>query len=53
MVGDPEMLKGRSSLAAIADRAAADNVTPVPYSGRQEYLENVVSRYTSVSAVAI
>ena len=45
-----EMLEGRSSLAAIADRAVADNVTPTPYSGRQEYLENVVSRYTSERA---
>ena len=45
-----EMLEGRSSLAAIADRAVADNVTPAPYSGRQEYLENVVSRYMSVRA---
>ena len=25
---------------------ANDNVTPVPKSGRQEYLENLVSRYT-------
>ena len=29
-----------------ADAAVADNVTPVPKSGRQEYLENLVSRYT-------
>jgi len=43
-----EMLEGRSSLAAIADSAVAENVTPVPCSGRQEYLENVVSRYTSL-----
>jgi xylose isomerase len=41
------MLEGRSSLAAIADAAVAANVTPVPHSGRQEYLENLVSRYTS------
>jgi xylose isomerase len=42
------MLEGRTSLAAIADAAVADDVTPVPRSGRQEYLENVVSRYTSM-----
>jgi xylose isomerase len=34
-------------LAAIADAAVASNVTPIAHSGRQEYLENVVSRYTS------
>jgi xylose isomerase len=39
------MLEGRSSLAAIADAALADEVAPVPHSGRQEYLENVVTRY--------
>ena len=42
-----DMLEGRSSLAAIADAAVAENVAPVPRSGRQEYLENLVSRYTS------
>ncbi len=42
-----DMLEGRSSLAAIADAAVAENVSPVPRSGRQEYLENLVSRYTS------
>jgi xylose isomerase len=42
------ILEGRSSLAAIADAAVADDVAPVPRSGRQEYLENVVSRYTSM-----
>jgi xylose isomerase len=42
------MLEGRTSLAAIADAAVADNVAPVTRSGRQEYLENVVSRYTSM-----
>jgi xylose isomerase len=41
------ILEGRTSLAAIADAAVADNVSPVPRSGRQEYLENLVSRYTS------
>jgi xylose isomerase len=41
------MLAGRSNLAAIADAALKDNVTTTPHSGRQEYLENLVSRYTS------
>jgi xylose isomerase len=41
------MLDGRSTLAAIADTAVAENVAPVQRSGRQEYLENLVSRYTS------
>ena len=45
--GASGMLAGRSNLAAIADAALKDNVTPVPHSGRQEYLENLVSRYTS------
>ena len=40
------ILEGRSTLAAISDAAVADNVAPVPKSGRQEYLENLVSRYT-------
>jgi xylose isomerase len=40
------ILEGRSSLAAIADAAIAENLAPVQHSGRQEYLENVVSRYT-------
>jgi xylose isomerase len=40
------LLEGRSTLAAVSDAAVADNVTPVPKSGRQEYLENLVSRYT-------
>jgi xylose isomerase len=41
------VLEGRTTLAAIADGAVADNVTPIAHSGRQEYLENIVSRYTS------
>jgi xylose isomerase len=45
--GARDMLAGRTPLAAIADGALADNVAPVPRSGRQEYLENLVSRYTS------
>jgi xylose isomerase len=42
------ILEGRTTLTAIADAAVADNVAPVQHSGRQEYLENLVSRYTSV-----
>ncbi len=42
------MLEGRATLAAIADAAVSDNVAPVLHSGRQEYLENLVSRYTSL-----
>jgi xylose isomerase len=41
------ILEGRASLAAIADGAVADDVTPVPRSGSQEYLENIVARYTT------
>jgi xylose isomerase len=45
--GAKAMLAGRSNLADIADAALKDNVMPTPHSGRQEYLENLVSRYTS------
>jgi xylose isomerase len=43
--------KGRSllapdaSLAQIADSAVAEGIDPLPRSGRQEYVENLVSRY--------
>jgi xylose isomerase len=37
------MLRGEMSLAAIADGALADGVSPKPKSGRQEYLENLIS----------
>jgi len=40
------MLSGKQSLAAIADAAVAANVAPVPVSGRQELLENIVSRHS-------
>jgi xylose isomerase len=33
------------SLASIADAAVAANIQPKPASGRQEYLENLVSRF--------
>jgi xylose isomerase len=41
------LLQGSSTLAAIADAAVAESIAPAPRSGRQEYLENVVSRYTA------
>jgi xylose isomerase len=34
-----------ASLASIADAAVAANIQPKPVSGRQEYLENLVSRF--------
>jgi xylose isomerase len=42
------MLEGQSSLAQIADAAVAEDVAPKPRSGRQEHLENVVSRYLTM-----
>ncbi len=41
------MLSGSMSLAQITDAACAAGVTPVAQSGRQEFLENIVTRYTS------
>jgi xylose isomerase len=43
-----QMLEGKFSLAAIADAALTGKLNPKPRSGRQEYLENIVSRYTSL-----
>ncbi len=40
------MLAGELSLSEIADKAIADRVSPEPKSGRQEYLENIISRNT-------
>ncbi len=34
-----------TTLAAIADRAFAQDLRPAPVSGRQEYLENLVNRF--------
>jgi xylose isomerase len=34
-----------ATLASIADGAMKNNLTPAPVSGRQEYLENLVSRF--------
>jgi xylose isomerase len=40
-----EILDRRLSLAQIADQVTARNIDPKPRSGRQEMLENLVSRY--------
>ncbi|TSB01212.1 xylose isomerase [Sphingorhabdus contaminans] len=39
------MLSGGSSLEAISDAAVAAKIDPKPRSGKQEYVENIVSRY--------
>jgi xylose isomerase len=39
------MLSGAASLEAISDAAVAAGIAPRPRSGRQEYVENIVSRY--------
>jgi xylose isomerase len=39
------MLSGQSNLGAISDAALVANIDPKPRSGRQEYIENVISRY--------
>ena len=40
------ILAGQRSLAELADRALASGLDPQPRSGRQEYLESLVNRYT-------
>jgi xylose isomerase len=40
------MLAGKESLSAIAARVLKDGIEPKPRSGRQEYLENLVNRYS-------
>ena len=40
-----DVLAGKGSLDAVADRALARNVDVAPVSGRQEYLENLVNRF--------
>ena len=40
-----EILERKLSLAQIADRVTSGNIDPKPRSGRQEMLENLVSRY--------
>jgi xylose isomerase len=39
------MLSGNMSLESIADAVVSTGVDPQPRSGRQEYVENLVSRY--------
>lgn len=39
------MLSGASNLTAISDAAVAGKIDPKPRSGKQEYVENIVSRY--------
>ena len=39
-----EIMKGEVDLAALADQAVADGLSPQPVSGRQERLENEVNR---------
>lgn len=39
------MLAGKTDLEAISDAAVAAGIDPKPRSGRQEYVENLVSRY--------
>ncbi len=39
------MLTGQSNLVDISDAAVASGIDPQPRSGRQEYVENIVSRY--------
>jgi xylose isomerase len=40
-----EILQGKLSLEQISQQVAAKNIDPKPRSGRQEMLENLVSRY--------
>ena len=40
-----QVLAGRSSLEALANRVHATDLEPRPVSGRQEYLENLVNTY--------
>ena len=40
-----DILSGRVSLQQISDRVLSQNSSPLPRSGRQEMLENLVSRY--------
>jgi xylose isomerase len=39
------MLAGKQNLASISDAAVAAGIDPKPRSGKQEYLENLLSRY--------
>lgn len=39
------MLSGATNLEAISDTAVSEKIDPKPRSGKQEYVENIVSRY--------
>ena len=39
------ILKGKMTLAAVADGAVAEGIEPKPRSGRQELIENILGRY--------
>ncbi|MGB3723169.1 MAG: xylose isomerase [Pacificimonas sp.] len=41
-----KLLKGEASLDEVADSALSSNVSPEPVSGRQEWLENLVTEFT-------
>jgi xylose isomerase len=41
-----EILSGRKSLEDLAGHVLANDLEPQPVSGRQEMLENLVSRFT-------
>jgi len=45
--GSRDILEGRVSLEALADQVLAANVDPQPKSGRQEFLENLVNRFSA------
>jgi xylose isomerase len=40
------MLNGKMTLESVSDAALAEGIAPKPKSGRQEYLENIISRNT-------
>jgi xylose isomerase len=40
-----DVLAGKSSLEALAEKVEAEGIEPEPRSGRQEYLENLVNRF--------
>lgn len=44
--GARAMLRGDEGLDAIAERVRGEGINPRPRSGRQEYLENLVNRFT-------
>jgi xylose isomerase len=40
-----DILAGKLSLAQLFERVTSQKVDPVPHSGRQEMLENLIQRY--------